>query len=289
MSASAGASPAAIRRHYDLGNDFYRLWLGPTMAYSAALWADGDGLDEAQVRKWDYHAEQARVAGAGRVLDVGCGWGGQLARLVTRHGVREAVGLTLSPAQAAWEADQRPAGVRVLVEDWADHVPVAPYDAVISVGAFEHFARLDASEAEKVAAYRAFFVWAHQRMRPGAFLSLQTFAYADHRSRAVVREAAPTQFLAREIFQETDPPSLMNIVEAAAGHFELVSLRNDRDDYARTCEAWLANLGGARSATADLVGREQVVQYERYLRVSAVAFQTGRLCLYRIALRRLDR
>jgi len=67
-----GASPAAIRHHYDVGNEFWRIWLDPTMAYSCAMWeGPDDDLESAQRRKLDYHVEQARVRGAARVLDVG--------------------------------------------------------------------------------------------------------------------------------------------------------------------------------------------------------------------------
>src|SRR5688572_25683389 len=94
-----GASRSAIRHHYDLSNDFYALWLDPSMTYSSALWSDGDSLASAQRRKLDFHIEGARAPGAARVLDVGCGWGGLLQRAVDDWGVGHAVGLTLSQAQ----------------------------------------------------------------------------------------------------------------------------------------------------------------------------------------------
>src|SRR5947199_10843989 len=73
-----GASPEAIQHHYDVGNDFYRLWLDPTLTYSCALWEEGDSddmLERAQRRKIEHHARRVRVPAGGRVLDVGCGWG----------------------------------------------------------------------------------------------------------------------------------------------------------------------------------------------------------------------
>src|SRR4030088_3614984 len=103
QEAVRGPSPEAIQRHYDVGNDFYRLWLDDSMSYSCALW-DGsdDSLQAAQMRKIDYHIAQAQAAGAGRVLDVGCGWGAVLKRLTTVYGVGQAVGLTLSREQEEW-------------------------------------------------------------------------------------------------------------------------------------------------------------------------------------------
>src|SRR5665213_541122 len=97
-----GASREAIQAHYDVSEDFFRLWLGPEMVYSAALFEDGDDLATAQMRKLDHHIDAAGARGAARVLDVGCGWGAMLRRLVKTADVKEAVGLTLSASQAAW-------------------------------------------------------------------------------------------------------------------------------------------------------------------------------------------
>ena len=98
-----GAGSGAIRHHYDVGNDFWQVWLDPTMSYSCAMWEDPvDDLESAQRRKLDFHTEQAGAAGAARVLDIGCGWGAQLMHLVGSQGVKHAVGLTLSDAQAEY-------------------------------------------------------------------------------------------------------------------------------------------------------------------------------------------
>ena len=157
---TGGSSPAAIQQHYDIGNNFYRLWLDPTLSYSCALWAKDerdDRLAEAQVRKLDYHADQARVTAGACVLDVGCGWGALLKRLVEVHNAGQAVGITLSKAQADWAASFRDPRIGVYLESWTDHAPANPYDAIISIGAFEHFARPDWGDTEKENAYRAFF------------------------------------------------------------------------------------------------------------------------------------
>src|SRR5262249_13759820 len=143
-ASSDTASAAAVRSHYDVSDDFYALWLGPTMMYSSAIWPDDShhlSLDEAQTFKIDTMAAQVRLARAQRVLDVGCGWGGNLRRLVDEHGVRTAVGLTLSDAQHDFVAADPIPGVEIRVESWADHQPTDTYDAIVSYGAFEHFAR----------------------------------------------------------------------------------------------------------------------------------------------------
>ncbi|WP_394842049.1 cyclopropane-fatty-acyl-phospholipid synthase family protein [Pendulispora brunnea] len=285
---ASGASPEAIRYHYDVGNDFYRLWLDANMVYSGAMWGPDDDLEAAQLRKIDYHIWEAGAPGSANVLDIGCGWGALLRRLVGEHGVARAVGLTLSDAQAEWARARSDGRVDVRVESWADHVPAAPYDAIISIGAFEHFARLESSEEEKIDNYRAFFQQCQRWLRPNGRMSLQTFAYGNTRSRREATASPSTQFLANEIFPETDPPRLANIAEATEGSFEVVSLRNDRKDYARTCRVWLDNLRTRRDDLVALVGEEKVARYERYLQYSFYGFETGNLGLFRITLRRIE-
>src|SRR6476659_789679 len=94
-----GASAEAIQHHYDVGNDFYRLWLDPTMCYYCALWEEGEAdhqLEQAQRRKIAHHLDSARVRPGCRLLDVGCGWGAVIREAVEGRGARRAVGLTLS-------------------------------------------------------------------------------------------------------------------------------------------------------------------------------------------------
>lgn len=283
-----GASQAAIQYHYDLSNDFYKLWLDPHMLYSCALWEDGDDLERAQVRKMDYMIEQARAPGQARVLDIGCGWGGILRRLVSAHGVKEAVGLTLSEAQAQWTRERPTAGVECRVEDWKDYQPDEPFDAMISIGAFEHFARLENTEAEKVAAYKRFFKTCQDWLVPGGTLTLQTFAYGSTLPLEVARSKKSTQFLAENIFRETDPPRLANVAEAIDGHFHLECLRNDGLHYARTCRVWLERLKERREEAVAIVGEDNVKTYERYLQYSYLGFQSRNLALYRFTLKRVD-
>lgn len=277
-----GGSTEAIRHHYDVGNDFYALWLDETMTYSCALWegaGDGSDLATAQRRKADLHVRQAGAAGAKAILDVGCGWGALLRRLVEHHGVQRAVGLTLSEAQAAHVRALGLPGVEVRTESWAKHQPDGKYDAIISIGAFEHFAQPTLSAAEKVEVYRDFLGRCRAWLTPKGGLSLQTIVYGSLRS----EEASA--FIQQEIFPDADLPRLGEIVAAADGLFEIVSLRNDRLDYARTCELWWKALRARRAEAVALVGEEVVTRYERYLKLSSVGFHMGKICLLRLALR----
>jgi cyclopropane-fatty-acyl-phospholipid synthase len=282
--ANPGASGAAIQSHYDIGNAFYHLWLDRDLNYSAAMWESGDTLDAAQLRKVDYHISQAGAEGAERVLDVGCGWGAVLRRLVEARGTRRAVGLTLSNAQADWIRSVGNPQIEVRVESWSDHRPTGQYDAIISIGAFEHFAKLEASDAEKVEGYRTFFTLCRDWLKPQGRLSLQTFAYGSLRPREEVRHSAGTRFLATEIFPETDPPRLTDIAAAIEGCFEVLMLRNDRKDYGRTCREWRRRLRANREQVVRMVGEEVFSHYERYLQLSTLGFETGHLALFRITL-----
>src|SRR5205085_4754770 len=282
-----GASSEAIQYHNDVGNEFYRLRLDPTLSYSGAMWEPGDTLETAQLRKIDFHIAQAGARGAERVLDVGCGWGGVLRRLAETHGVGKAVGLTLSRAQAEWIAGLNVPNVEARVESWSEHEAEAHYDAIISIGAFEHFARLDSSDSERIEGYRAFFARCHDWLKPGGRLSLQTFAYGSARRREEGQRTAGTQFLATEIFPETDPPRLADLVAASDGLFEIEALRNDHKDYAATCKEWLKRLRAHRHEATRLVGKDGFTRYERYLQLSTVGFDIGYLALFRLTLSRI--
>ena len=279
-----GTSATAIQKHYDVGNEFYRLWLDCDLNYSAAMWEAGDSLDSAQVRKVEFHIQQSRAEGASCVLDVGCGWGAVLRRLVGHHGVQRAVGLTLSKAQSEWITLLRIPQVQVHVESWSDHEPEEPYDAIISIGAFEHLARFEASEVEKVEGYRSFFERCREWLKPQGRISLQTFAYGGVRSREQVKNSLGAQFLSSRIFTETDPPKLTNIAQAVEGLFEVVALRNDRKDYAQTCREWIRRLRSNRQSAVAIAGESVFKDYLRYLQLATIGFETGQLALYRISL-----
>lgn len=278
--ARSGASPAAIQHHYDVGNDFYFLWLDSSHTYSCALWNADEDLAAAQANKLDWHLDRCGAPGAPRLLDVGCGWGSLLRRATEHHGVGRAVGLSLSAEQCRWIDGLGLPNVEVRLESWADHRPDTPYDAIVSIGAFEHFARLDQSPAEKLAGYRAFFEFCHGALRPDGRLSLQTITY-ENSDRSTF-----SQFFAQKIFPESDLPHLAEIVEASRGLFEIEMLRQDRNHYARTARAWLSRLNAHAAEAAALVGPDTVETYKKYLGLLVVGFHTGTMNLARIALRR---
>ena len=284
---SQGASAEAIEHHYGTGNEYFRLWLDESMTYSCAMWDPHDSdqtLDAAQMRKIDYHIEQARAKNAKRVLDIGCGWGSVLTRLTTQFNCEAAVGLTLSKSQAEWIAQtHKDPRISVELRSWSDHMtPDGSYDSIISIGAFEHFAKLGLSSDEKVHIYREFFRKCQKWLRSRGWLSLQTVAYGN----SLQKDFDP--FIAKQIFPETDTPRLKEIAEGAERLFEVVRLRNDRDDYRRTLRAWFSRLKLRRAAAVSIKGEEEVKKFEQYLRLMAYMFEVGGLDLYRITLRKID-
>ena len=285
-----GASLEAIQYHYDLSNQFYSLWLDENMVYSGARYqSDSDSLETAQINKLDHHLKSAQCANKNRLLEIGCGWGAILKRATQQYGVKEAVGLTLSDAQVQYIDKLDLKSVTAKVENWQDHYPAEPYDAIISIGAFEHFAKLEYTEQEKVDAYRTFFKRCQEDfLKPGSLMSLQTFAYGSARRRDQATNMSATQFLAEQIFPETDPPRLANIAEAIQGHFEIVNLENDRIGYAKTLREWMNRLKNNRAQAIETVGLQEVEKYEQYLQYSFAGFQTANLDLYRITLKRLE-
>jgi cyclopropane-fatty-acyl-phospholipid synthase len=287
MSASplrVGATPAAIQAHYDAGDAFFALFLDPTRTYSCALFDSGDEtLDVAQIAKIDWHLSQAQVSAGARLLDIGCGWGGLLERAVWAHGAARATGLTLSAAQARHIATSGHERISVELCDWADHAPVSPYDAIVSVGAFEHFAAAGLTRSVRVDAYGRFFRRCASWLRPSGRLSLQTIAYPETFGRAAYDATDYGAFVRERIFPLSDLPTLSEILEASDPIFEPVVIRNDRRDYARTARLWRASLRERRTEAAGLVGEVRVDDLDRYFRTSAGAFDVGTLQLLRIA------
>jgi cyclopropane-fatty-acyl-phospholipid synthase len=274
------AAAEAIRYHYDVGNEFYRLWLDHSLTYSCAMPdGPGDTLEAAQDRKLKYHLAAIDADRAGSVLDIGCGWGSVVRHLALGHRVPRTVGLTLSDEQAAYVRSRQYPGVEVRTENYLSYEPDAPFDGIVSIGAFEHFARPDDTRDAKVAVYRQFFERCRGWLSADGALSLQTIAYAD-----MSRDDASV-FMRAEVFPDADLPTLAEITTAADRIFEIKTVRNDRLDYAWTCEQWARRLREHRETARSLAGAETVARYERYLRLSALGFRMGKLCLLRLVMR----
>lgn len=279
-----GGSPEGIRHHYDISNDFWRLMLGPTYTYSAALFADpNDDLETAQNRKINWHLAASNAHNAESVLEIGCGWGTILGRLSRNGKAKRIVGLTLSEEQAKLLRARAMPRVEVKVENWANYEAQDKFDSIISIGAFEHFAKPSESQEEKIAVYRDFFERCSRWLTPGGRMSLQTIAFG-----AMKREEA-SEFINTEIYPESDLPFLGDIVEATNGLFEITAFRNDRFDYARSYDEWLRNLRDRRDEAVAMVGEEQVRRFEKFYKIGSIGFRMGKIWLLRFSLRPISK
>lgn len=280
----------AIRYHYDNDTQFFALWLDPTLSYSSGRWrvppstqGAAEDLAGAQRAKIDFHLDAVALPPGGSLIDVGCGWGGVLTAAVERHGAGSALGLTLSADQHDHLRALAVPGVEVALQDVFALDTDRRFDAAVSVGAFEHFARPDMDRAEKVATYHAFFARMHAILQPGARLSLQTIVWdglSFEEARAWIKKTPQT------IFPLANVPFLSEVADGSAEHFRLVYLENDPRDYALTLSAWIRNLRAARERIVGEWGEGKFDFFQRYLRYSRLAFQSGELSLARFVLQR---
>ena len=280
----SGASSEAIAFHYDVGTEFYRLWLDDTLTYSCGMWeaSDGDDLGAAQRRKLNYALAESGAASARRLLDVGCGWGSML-RAAVAGGAERAFGLTLSSSQLAHVRAFGDPRIGVALASFRDYVVDEPYQALTCVGALEHFVRREHSDAERLALYHEFFAFCHGVLAPGARMYLQFSAYGS------ASRHEYSSFFEQQVFPESDLPRLWEVCQALEPWFEVARLRNDREDYVHTLGVWRRNLRRHREAAESLTSADTVARYLKYLGLSAIALQSGATVLYRISLRRLDR
>jgi cyclopropane-fatty-acyl-phospholipid synthase len=263
---SKARDAAAVSSHYDVGNDFYRLVLGPSMVYSCAVWADeSTGLDAAQEAKLDLICRKLGLAPGMRMLDVGCGWGSLAMHAASRYGV-DVVGVTLSAQQAALARKRlADAGlterIDIRVQDYRD-VDDGPFDAIASVGMAEHVG------AAELPGYAARL---HQLLRPGGRLLNHAIAWS----------GGPVTwdddgFIARYVFPDGELVGLARMVGFLedAG-LEVLDVEALRRHYALTLRAWVRRLeehwDEAVAETSE--GRARV--WRLYMAASALAFEAG--------------
>lgn len=276
-----GGSAKAIQHHYDAGNDFYAKWLDPTMSYSCALWhaeTPKDDLHAAQVNKHRWHIERAGLSKGGHLLDVGCGWASLIRTYaeLTAGTKSSAVGLTLSHAQKLYSDALELPNVEVREESWAAHRPARLYDGIISVGAFEHFAKYMSTQREKVELYHEYFSRCRQWLAKGRYMTLQILTYG------TMKPQEQNDFIAHEVFPESELPYVHEVFEAAEGLFEVTDYRNDRMDYARTADLWLRNLQKNKDRIIQEFGEEKYARYDKYLKYTVIGFLQNKTRLVRL-------
>jgi cyclopropane-fatty-acyl-phospholipid synthase len=264
----------AIAHHYDVSNRFYELFLGPSMAYTCAVYPTQDAtLEQAQWTKFDLVARKLGLRAGMRLLDVGCGWGGMVMHAAREYGVH-ALGVTLSRRQAEWAqkaiADAglgEQAEVRHL--DYRD-VPESGFDAVSSIGLTEHIGE------EQLPAY---FQQLHDKLEPGGRLLNHCITRPDGKHHAVIEDG----FINRYIFPdgELEPVGQLVSLMADTG-FEVRHDENLREHYAMTLRDWVANLEANWREAVDEVGEARARVWRLYMAGSQVGFERNEIQLHQV-------
>ncbi|MBK5223956.1 MAG: class I SAM-dependent methyltransferase [Acidimicrobiia bacterium] len=270
---SKARDAAAIRHHYDVGNDFYRLVLGPTMTYSCAYFPEpGTTLDQAQELKYELICRKLGLERGMRLLDVGCGWGGMVLHAAQQHGV-EAVGITIS-AQQADLARQRvsEAGlggrVEIRLQDYRD-IDDGPFDAISSIGMFEHVG------LEQLTAYLGQL---RRLLQSGGRL----VNHAISRPRGVGGFDRDS-FVARYVFPDGQLHEAGRVVSALQDEgLECRDVESLREHYARTLRQWVANLEANWDEAVALVGAPRARIWLLYMAGSALGFEANRLNVHQV-------
>ncbi|HEY9429216.1 MAG TPA: cyclopropane-fatty-acyl-phospholipid synthase family protein [Gemmatimonadaceae bacterium] len=280
----------AVRSHYDVGNDFYSLWLDRSLVYSCAYFPDGsEDIDAAQRAKLDHLCRKLRLVPGERLLDIGCGWGGLIRHAAANYGV-EALGITLSERQAALareklRADGLERRCRVEVRDYRDFPPGTTFDKVVSVGMFEHVGRAELP---------TYFRQAARLTKPGGLFLNHGIVRArdgDEGLRRWVRRLLWRQgkFIDRYVFPDGELVPLDEAVRDAEGAgLETRDVETLRDHYALTLRQWVRRLEAARGAAEKLVGAQAYRVWRLYMAASAYAFASGKLSLAQVLLGRPD-
>jgi cyclopropane-fatty-acyl-phospholipid synthase len=262
----------AVRHHYDLSNDFYRLVLGPSMVYSCGYFSDpADSLERAQERKLDLICRKLMLSPAQRLLDIGCGWGSLVLHAAEHYGI-EGLGVTLSGPQAEyareWAARLGLSGrVRFEVADYRE-LSGRRFDRIASVGMFEHVGQGQLSEY-----FRR--VWA--MLAPGGLMLNHGI------SRLAPHPPETDAFIARYIFPDGELMPLAEVIAAVqSAGMEPRDVESLRDHYPLTLRSWLANLRSHRDEAVALVGCERVRAWELYILASALGFEDSDITVYQV-------
>ena len=250
-----GGAKRNIAYHYDVGNDFYRLWLDDTMSYSCARFEDEADLEKAQVRKWDRILELVQPGPRDRILEIGCGWGGFAVHAARETGCR-VTGLTISEAQAELaRAHVRGSGLegRVDIElrDYRDQT--GSYDGVVSIEMFE-------AVGEKW--WPAYFGKVRELLRPGRAAAMQVITIAEDRFEHYRRNP---DFIQRYVFPGGMLPSPERFAAGArAAGLEFRDPVFFGHDYARTLEEWSRRFEAAIPQVRALGFSERFIRMWRY-------------------------
>lgn len=259
-----------VSHHYDLGNDFFRIWLDERMVYSCAYFkvADDD-LDKAQRQKLQYLCTKLRLEPNHGLLDIGCGWGALALHAAESHGAT-VLGVTLSEEQhSACQNSIRQANlqdrVKVRLKDYRE-LGNETFDRVVSVGMMEHIGRSHLREYMEVVARclrsggRGVFQWISKN-----------------------RQGNVTPWITKRIFPGMYLPTLGEVVsEMAAAGLHVVDAENLRPHYAMTLDAWIERFERSSERIGQMYDERFVRMWRMYLNAASIAFKCGSLNLWQV-------
>jgi cyclopropane-fatty-acyl-phospholipid synthase len=261
---------------YDVSNDFFALFLGPTMGYTCSYFETDDmSLDDAQNAKFDLALGKLDLKPGMTLLDVGCGWGGALRRAIEVYDVN-VIGITLSrnqyeysKAMVASIPTERTAEVRL--QGWEEFDE--PVDRIVSIGAFEAF---------KADRYPMFFERAYKILPADGRMLLHTILahtqkfFRDNGIKLTISDLKFMRFIGTEIFPGGQLPAVEDIEELAAGSgFVLERTHLLQPHYAKTLDIWAANLAANKEKAVEITSQEVYDRYMRYLTGCADFFRRG--------------
>jgi cyclopropane-fatty-acyl-phospholipid synthase len=262
----------AIEHHYDVSNTFYRWVLGPSLAYTCAVFPNADAsLEEAQEAKFDLVCQKLALKPGMRLLDVGCGWGGMVLHAVRNYGVK-AIGVTLSEQQAIWGQHAiKEAGLEDVADirfsDYRD-VEETDFDAISAIGITEHIGRQN---------YDSYFSFLYGKVRPQGRMLNHTIT----RSADIERSHYDAGFINRYVFPdgELSGPSTVQMAMNSAG-FEIRHEENLRDHYALTLKHWCDNLEEHWDEAVAEAGEGTARVWRLYMAASRVGFEVNNIQLH---------
>lgn len=267
---SPGRSKHNAHHHYDLGNDFYRLWLDERMVYTCAYYESPDAtLEKAQVAKLDHVCRKLDLQPGQTVIEAGSGWGALAMHMAEHYGVAVKA-YNVSTAQVEWAREQAAArGLQSRVEfNLGDYrsIDVQQYDRFVSVGMLEHVGRAN---------YRILGDLINRCLKPDGLALVHTIG----RSRP--KPADP--WIHKYIFPGGHIPSLGEMTPLfEPNRFTVLDVENLRLHYARTCADWLVNFEAAAEKISELYDEKFTRMWRLYLAGSSAGFQSGTLQLYQV-------
>lgn len=254
------------RAHYDLGNDLFQAMLGKWLMYSCGYWAEANNLDDAQEAKLDLICRKLRLQPGQRVLDIGCGWGVALKFAAERYGI-EGVGITVSQEQAAFARELcGDLPVEIRLQDYRELDE--PFDAIFSIGMFEHVGALN---------YRKYFEVARRCLRDQGLFVLHCIGSNG-------TPGQPDPWIEKYIFPNSVIPAASQVAEALQNLFVVEDWHNFGADYDLTLQAWRANFDAAWPQLAERYDDRFRRMWRFYLSVSAAVFRSRRDQLWQITL-----